>query len=65
MFYGFLSLYTMIFCKKFGEELDFYYICIHKKYFLIMTARDDREREKSIRETIGKFFFDLVIISLK
>lgn len=24
-----------------------------------MTARDDREREKSIRETIGKFFFDL------
>lgn len=21
-----------------------------------MTARDDREREKSIRETIGKFF---------
>jgi hypothetical protein len=59
MFYGFLSLYTMIFCKKFGEELDFYYICIHKKYFLIMTARDDREREKSIRETIGKFFFDL------
>ena len=23
-----------------------------------MTARDDREREKSIRETIGKFFFD-------
>lgn len=30
MFYGFLSLYTMIFCKKFGEELDFYYICIHK-----------------------------------
>ena len=24
-----------------------------------MTARDDLEREKSIRETIGKFFFDL------
>ena len=24
-----------------------------------MTARDDREREKSIRETVGKFFFDL------
>lgn len=24
-----------------------------------MTAREDKEREKSIRETISKFFFDL------
>ena len=24
-----------------------------------MTAREDREREKSIRETVAKFFFDL------
>lgn len=24
-----------------------------------MTAKEDREREKSIRETVGKFFFDL------
>lgn len=24
-----------------------------------MTAREDRDREKSIRETVAKFFFDL------
>ena len=28
-------------------------------FFIIMTAKEDREREKTIRETVGKFFFDL------